>query len=308
MQLTRRRALQYSTLLCAPMAKAAATKMKIHLTCGSIGIKATQSQAIQYAARYGFDAVEPQAAYLATLNTSEISVLLAGLKAQNLVWGCANLTVDFRKDEATFKKDLAELPAQAIALKRAGVSRVGTYIGPANDTLPYLANLKQHASRLSECAGILGNEGLRLGLEYVAPKTLWSSRKYPFVHCMAEMKDLISAINKPNVGFVLDSWHWYTAGESAADLRTLTNRDIVSVDLNDAPVNVPVDLQVDSKRELPASTGVIDLTSFLNTLNDLGYDGPVRCEPFNSTLRAMTPEQILPVVIDSMKKSFALIR
>ena len=34
---------------------------------------------------------------------------------------------------------------------------------------------------------------------------------------MAEMKDLIAAINRPNVGFVLDSWHWYTAGEGEAE-------------------------------------------------------------------------------------------
>ena len=71
---------------------------------------------------------------------------------------------------------------------------------------------------------------------------------------------------------------------------------------------MPIDQQVDSKRELPLATGVIDLAAFLNTLNDLGYDGPIRCEPFNSTLRAMTPEQILPVVADSMKKAFNLIR
>ena len=308
MKITRRAALQYSALLSAPLLQAAPRKMTNHLTCGSIAIKATQTEAIDYAARFGFEAAEPQPVFLASLSTNEIESLSAEIKAKRLVWGCASLPTDFRKDEATFRKDLADLPTQAAALKRAGVTRVGTYVPPASDTLPYLANLKQHAARLGECANILKEEGLRFGLEYIGPKTLWASRRYPFVHCMAEMKDLIAAINNPNVGFVLDSWHWYTAGESAVDLRTLSNREIVSVDLNDAPANVPIDQQVDSKRELPVATGVIDLAAFLNTLNDLGYDGPVRCEPFNSTLRAMTPEQILPVVAESMKKAFSLIR
>lgn len=282
--------------------------MKILLTCGSINIKADQLQGIEYAAKYGFDAAEPQAAYLAGLSNTQIDDLTNDVKKRGLVWGGAGLTVDFRKDDAAFKSTLADLPKQAQALNRAGITRVGTWVSPSHDSLTYTANMKTHATRLGECAKVLADQGIRLGLEYIGPKTLWASRRYAFVHNMAEMRDLLAAINKPNVGFVLDSWHWYTAGETTADLRTLTNKEIISCDLNDAPLNVPIDQQVDSRRDLPLATGVIDLAGFLNTLNELAYDGPIRCEPFNSTLRAMTPEQILPVVIASMRKAFALVR
>lgn len=307
MSLTRRRLL-HSSLLLAPLARAASTRMKINLSPGAIGVKADQRQAIEHASKYGFQAVEPQPAFLATLSNGEIDDIAGLVKQKNLVWGCANMTVDFRKDGATFRKDFNELPKQADAMRRAGVTRAGTYIAPASDSLTFLENLRQHAERLSECALALGDQNLRLGLEYVAPKTLWTSRKHPFVHTMAEMKELIAAIHKPNVGMVLDSWHWYTAGESVTDLKTLTNKDIVSIDLNDAPVNIPIDQQVDSRRELPCATGVIDLAGFLNTLQELSCDAPARCEPFNSTLRAMTPEYALPVVVASMNKAFALIR
>ena len=282
--------------------------MKILLTCGSINIKADQLQSIEYAAKYGFDAAEPQAVYLASLSNTQIDDLTADVKKRGLVWGGAGLTVDFRKDDAAFKNTLADLPKQAQALNRAGITRVGTWVSPSHDSLTYTANMNTHATRLGECAKVLGDQGIRLGLEYIGPRTLWASRRYAFVHNMAEMRDLLAAINKPNVGFVLDSWHWYTAGETTADLRTLTNKEIISCDLNDAPLNVPIDQQVDSRRELPLATGVIDLTGFLNTLNEINYDGPIRCEPFNATLRAMTPEQILPVVIASMRKAFALVR
>ena len=80
------------------------------------------------------------------------------------------------------------------------------------------------------------------------------------------MKELIAEIGRPNVGFVLDSWHWYTSGETRKDLLTLRGNQVVSVDLNDAPTGVPVDQQVDSKRELPAATGVIDVRNFLGAL------------------------------------------
>ena len=118
---------------------------------------------------------------------------------------------------------------------------MSTWLSPCDDKLTYTANFKQHATRLREVAKVLADHGVRFGLEYVGPKTLWSSKRYPFIHSMAEMKDLLAAIGQDNVGFVLDSWHWYTAGETRDDLLTLTNKDVVACDLNDAPVGVAVD-------------------------------------------------------------------
>ena len=145
------------------------------------------------------------------------------------------------------------------------------------------------------------------GLEYVGPKTLWSSKKYPFIHTMPEAQELISAIDVKGVGLILDSWHWYTAHESKADILALTNDEIVAVDLNDAPAGLQIDEQIDQKRELPMSTGVIDLSSFLNALNQIRYDGPVRAEPFNAELRNMPAEQAVQSTATAMKKAFALI-
>ena len=185
---------------------------------------------------------------------------------------------------------------------------MGTWISPNHDALPYVANLKQHAGRLREAARILGDHGQRLGLEYVGPKTLWTAKRFPFVHSMAEMRELLGEIGASNVGFVLDTWHWHTAGETVADLGTLKNGEIVCIDLNDAPAGVALDQQIDSKREIPLATGVIDTAGFLNTLQGLGCDAPVRCEPFNAALRAKPREEILAIVAESMRRAFALIK
>lgn len=40
-------------------------KMTIHLTPGAIGVKAGQMETLEFAHYYGYEAVEPQAAYLA---------------------------------------------------------------------------------------------------------------------------------------------------------------------------------------------------------------------------------------------------
>jgi sugar phosphate isomerase/epimerase len=287
---------------------AAACKMTIQLSPGAIGIKADQAQTLDYAVQYGFTSIEPFPAQLAAMSGADFDRLQTRMKQANIVWGASGLPVEFRQSEERFTDDLKKLPALSAALQKAGVTRVSTWILPASDNLTYVQNLDFHARRLKEVAAILGGNGQRLGLEFVGPKTAWTSKRYPFVHSLREMKDLIAVIGKPNVGLLLDSWHWFTAGDTTADLRSLTNAEIVSVDLNDAPAGIAIDQQRDNVRELPGSTGVIDIATFLNTLNDLGCDAPVRCEPFNDPLRKMPPAQALQTTIDAMKKAFATIR
>lgn len=301
------------TFLLAGAASAAApgagapSKLRKHLSCGSIGVKASQRQAIDYAAQYGFDSVDADVRYLASLGETELAELLADMKAKNVAWALGGVPVDFRNDDSVFKESIRAFPAQAKAWQRAGVKRATTWISSASDDRTYLVNFRLHTVRLREIARILNDHQLRLGLEYVGPKTSWSSRKYPFIHTMAEMKELIAEIGQSNTGIVLDSWHWWNAGESDADILTLKGSDVVSVDLNDAPANVPRDQQVDNRRELPAATGVIDSAAFLKALVKIGFDGPVRAEPFNEALRAMPPDKVLEATMASLKKAFAAI-
>jgi sugar phosphate isomerase/epimerase len=277
------------------------------LACGAIGVQVPLPEAVALAHQFGFEAVDADAGFLARQKVDEIQKLCSVLKTQGLVWGAAGLPVDFRRDGARFQADVKGLPAIAAALRRAGVTRVGTWISPVHPRLTYLANFQQHTQRLREIAGILDGQGLRLGLEYVGPKTSWTSARHPFIHTMAEMKELIAAIDRANVGLVLDSWHWYTAGETEADILSLSNRDVVACDLNDAPTGVAVDQQKDAVRDLPCATGVIDLKTFLGALIKIGYDGPVRAEPFKAELRKMPKEEAVKAAARAMKQAFSLV-
>jgi sugar phosphate isomerase/epimerase len=279
--------------------------MTISLAPGSIGVQANQTEAIDLAHRHGFESVEAYGGHLARLSATEVEALLGELKSKKLVWGAAGLPVDFRGGDDRFRGGLKELPAIAKGLERAGVERVGTWLTPAHDELTYLSNFKQHTERLREVALVLKDHGARLGLEYVGPATSRIRRRYDFVHTLAEVRELIAAIGTGNVGVVLDSWHWYTARDTEADLLALEARDVVSVDLNDAPAGLPIEQQVDNRRELPAATGVIDLRVFLGALVKIGYDGPVRAEPFNQPLNELDNEAACGATIAAMKKAFA---
>ncbi len=277
------------------------------LVCGNIGVGAKLPKAIELAHKYGFESVGVDTGYLASLSDSQLSELLEDLKAKKLVWGAAGLPVDFRGAEENFQKGLPGLASQAKTLQRAGATRMSTWLSPSHKSLTYLANFQQHERRLREIGKILADHNVRLGLEYVGPKTSWTNGLYPFVHTMAEARELIAAINQPSIALMLDSWHWYTAHETEADLLSLKGSDVICCDLNDAPKGIPIDEQQDSKRDLPCATGVIDLKTFLNALVKIGYDGPVRAEPFKAELRSLPAEEAVARTAEAMTKAFALV-
>jgi sugar phosphate isomerase/epimerase len=295
-------------IITRAFAQTARRKMTMALSCGAIGVSANQHEAVDLASRHGFESVEANSSYLASLSGDQLSELLAYMKSKGVVFGAANLPVEFRQDETKFIEGIKMLPDIAAALEKAGVDRVSTWVMPCHDSLTYVSNFRQHAARLRDVAKVLAERKARLGLEYVGARTLWTSKHYPFIHTMAEMKDLIAEIGAPNVGFLLDTFHWWNAGETEADILSLKKEQVVSVDLNDAPPGVPKDQQVDNRRELPCATGVIPVAAFLNALNQIGYDGPVRAEPFNKAVNALPKEEACAVTAKALKQAFALIK
>jgi sugar phosphate isomerase/epimerase len=277
------------------------------LSLGRLGLHASFPESVELAARHGFEGLDPDAGYLASLNDGALHRLLDDLQGRNLKFGAAGLPVEFRKDSESFNSDLRKLPATAAALQRAGIWRVNTWIMPCSDDLTYLQNFRQHAERLRLCAQVLADHGQKLGLEYVSPRTLWRSQKHPFIHTLSEMKELLVAIGTDNLGIQLDSWHWFNAQETQQDLLTLRAQDVITVDLNDAPTGLTLDQYRDDHRELPAATGVIPVKQFLDALLQIGYDGPIQAEPFNAALRALPLDQACALTSDAMKKAFRLI-
>ncbi len=302
--------LSSASLAARTRATADTPKRKFYmlLSLGRIGFKASFQQSVELAVKYGFEGVDPDPAYFSGLGDDALKRLLDDLKAKQLKLGAAGLPVEFRKDAQTFSEGLKNLPATAKILERAGVTRVNTYLLPFSEHMTYPQNFRAHACRLRACAEILQDHGQRLGLEYVSPRTLWRSSRHPFVHTLSEIKELNVAIGTDNMGVQLDTWHWFNAEETGADLLTLRSQDVITVDMNDAPSGLTLDTYVDSARELPAATGVIPVKPFLEALAQIGYDGPVQAEPFNTGLRAMPIEQACAATAGAMKKAFSTAR
>ena len=263
-------------------------RFTLNLVTFMIGVTVkSQAEANLLAVRHGFESVEARGQDFLTMSADDLARLRDQMKRDGLVWGAGFLPNDARPDATKYDEAIKALPAFAAGLQRAGVSRVGTWISPASDNLTYRQNFTRHVDRVRTIGRILGDHGVRFGLEYIGTPSLRRGRRHPFIHTMAETKELLAEVGASNVGFVLDTWHWWTSGDTAADVRTLKSQDVVAVDLNDAPTGVALEDQKDNQRELPATTGVIPIKDFLAALVDIGYDGPARAEPFNAALNAL---------------------
>ncbi len=275
-------------------------KFRICLNPGAIGVELSQQEMLDKAIEYGFEAIVPYPAQLATMRDQGFEGFLSRMKQNNITWGTANLPVQFRESALKFRGDFERLQESAHALNLAKANRMSTWIMPTHKELTYMQNFNQHKRRLKEVAKLLSDKNIRLGLEYVGPKTLMTRDKYAFIRTMAELQELIDAIDEPNVGIQLDAFHWFCAGESKQDILNLTADQIVTVDLNDAKKDKTAEEQLDWERELPMDSKVINLKDFLEALVEIGYDGPVRAEPFNSNLNKLDNEAALRKTIDAM--------
>jgi sugar phosphate isomerase/epimerase len=267
---------------------------------GGIGVRPKDIvDSIQMAKRHDFAAVEMSPAQILShgINAVLDSLNEHGVKAS--AWG---VPFDWRGDEAVWRQGLAELPALAEAAAAVGATRVITWILPFSNDLELAENRAFHVARLKPVAEILHAHGCSFGLEFIGPKTLRDMGKYPFLYRSGEMLEMGKEMGS-NVGLLVDCWHWYTAGESAADLEKLSPADVVYVHVNDAPMGIERDAQQDGTRCLPGETGVIDIQTFLGSLRKIGYDGPVAAEPFKKELNDLPDDDArLKAVRESLRK------
>ena len=252
------------------------------LSLSAMGMKsANLAESIQLAVNAGYEGLEVDIRSVANLMdmTSEDHVkgLFVGADIRPAGW---SFPLDWRTTEDAWNAGLVELPRLAKAAQSIGCPRTFTWIMPGSNDLTLDENRRFHIARMKPISEILLDNGCSFGLEFIGPKTLRDTQKFPFIHTMDDMLEMTSEIGS-NMGILLDCFHWYTSGGTTDDIRDLCTPDnVVYVHVNDAPPRRTIDEQLDKERGLPGATGVIDIRGFLMTLEQIGYEGPVVPEPF----------------------------
>lgn len=273
------------------------------LNAGAIGIRDHGlEQTLALAQRCGYGGVDfniREAAQLADAHGMDwLRDLFARHEARPGNWG---LPVNWTEDD--WEEDLERLPALAQVARDLGALRCSTVCWPHSDTRDFAENFEWHRERFTRIVEALLPYDIRLGLEFIGPRTFSPPDAKLFINDMPGMLRLCEAIGTGNVGLLLDVWHVITSGGSVADLESLGEEDVVAVHVNDAPLGLTLDTYMDRDRRLPTETGVIDLAGFMQRLDAMGYDGPVTCEPFSARTNAIEdPFEAAQLVVEHMRR------
>ena len=286
------------------MDRLSSRKMKISLMPGTVGINVNTYELLDLAIKNKFESIYPLINDLKKMSTMELSDYLDKMVSNSISFDVSILPVDFSQTDSVFNNGIKVLKDYCKVMRKIDSVGFCRWIMPTSNNLTYLKNFKIHKERLKECAKIIGDNDMKLGLEFVGPKTLMARDQFSFIRTINELRELISEIDERNVGYQLDTFHLYCANHSIEDLRFLNKDDIIMCQLNDAVLGRSQDEQIDLERELPGKTGLIDTAPFLNLLNELDYEGTVSAEPFNKDLNKMNNEEAAKATYNSIKNSF----
>ena len=279
-------------------------KMKISLMPGTVGINVNTYELLDLAIKNKFESIYPLINDLKKMSNMELSDYLDKMASNSISFDVSILPVDFSQTDSVFNDGIKVLKDYCKVMRKIDSVGFCRWIMPTSNNLTYLKNFKIHKERLKECAKIIGDNDMKLGLEFVGPKTLMARDQFSFIRTINELRELISEIDERNVGYQLDTFHLYCANHSIEDLRFLNKDDIIMCQLNDAVNGRSRDEQIDLERDLPGKTGLIDTAPFLNFLQEVGYDRTVSAEPFNKDLNKMNNDEAAKTTYDSIKKSF----
>jgi 2-keto-myo-inositol isomerase len=111
---------------------------------------------------------------------------------------------------------------------------------------------------------------------------------------------LVAHCGEPNVGVVLDVFHYYTGPSKFEDLALLTRDNLAFVQVCDL-AGVPRELAADADRILPGE-GDFALGPIVRQLRAIGYDGWVSLELFNPTLWQVPLSQVAELGLGSLQR------
>lgn len=113
------------------------------------------------------------------------------------------------------------------------------------------------------------------------------------VRTVQQADAIVRAVNKPNVGFVFDSYNIYLNGgcNDFSAIKKVQPERIFAVHMMSGD-DVPENQRGQDKRCF-CGQGVVDIPAFLNTLKAIGYHGMVSVETFRPEYWEKSPEWII---------------
>jgi len=161
-----------------------------------------------------------------------------------------------------------------------GVPKLVAFAGRPAQPTPELYH--RIVSNIREAADLAADYGVTLALEFIGG--------HPVVGCLATTLELARQADRPNVGILLDFFHFMAGTSKMADLDALTPQELAFVHVNDGPAK-PREMLADTDR-VWMGEGCFPISAFRGHLTRLGYAGGVSIELFNHELWDADPYDV----------------
>ena len=208
--------------------------MQINLDTNQSGLgRVPLATLLPPAQRCGFDTVTFPLWEIST--AAQARAATARVRDHGLQWSTMPMDLDMMREcsDAEFAADLERLQRQMDLAQTGGVRRYYNHIWPGSNERARDDNFAWCVERFGKVFAAARAHGLQAGVEFIGPKPLRDSFRYPFIWTLQEILTLADAIS-PEVGVQFDTYHWYTSGTTLEEIRLLGSGErVVGVHLND---------------------------------------------------------------------------
>ena len=275
------------------MAPAApATGMFVALSSALTGNKVQWPESVRLAARVGYGGIDLNLTPAMKEGADATRSLLTELKMRT---SFCSLPVNPTGTEEIFLKGMSTLDDAAKFVSAVGCGRMMMVL-PTSSTTPADELHKLLKDRLTAVAEVLARNNVRLGLEFLGPLMFRTRAPHEFIWRMNDAVAFAKEIG-PNIGVVLDAWHWHHSGATVDDIIAAGKSRIVTIHLSDAAKMAPEDVK-DNQRLLPGD-GIINLVGFFQALEKIGYEDGVSPEVIGRIPADMSAEDGAKLGLDA---------
>ena len=225
--------------------------MFVALNSALTGNKVQWPEFIQLAAKSGYGGVDLNLNPAMKDGVDATRGVLNGLKLRT---SFCSLPVNATGTDELFQRGMSTLEDAAKFVSSVGCGRMMMVL-PAGSATPADELRKTLKERLTAVGTVLARQNVRLGLEFLGPLQFRTRAAHAFIWRMNDAVDFAKEIG-PNIGVVLDAWHWHHSGATVDDIIRAGKSRIVTIHLSDAAKQAPEDVK-DNQRLLPGE-GVIE--------------------------------------------------
>ncbi|UOF90337.1 2-keto-myo-inositol isomerase [Fodinisporobacter ferrooxydans] len=251
---------------------------------------------LEYCDKHGYDYIEIRTMDKLPeyLNDHSMDDLADFFHAHQIKPLAFNALVFFNnRDEAGYKEIINEYKGMLETAKQIGVSYI-VAVPLVTDQKILKKDIKNSCvDVLKDLSDLAQPYGIKIAVEFIGHPQCT-------VNTFAQAYDIVEAVNRENVGLVLDCFHFHAMGSDLEDLKKADGSKIFILHIDDTE-DFPIGFLTDEDRVWPG-LGAIDLHGILSTLKEIGFSDVVSVELFRPEYYQLDAEEAIKTAKDTTIK------